>query len=141
MIRAIGMALLFAGALMGTGCQTGSTDFGVTFTKVGGFMPFNDTLTVSGDGSLTLTDRSHATKTGKVDPKDLERLRGLLKSPEFQGAAAAYRNDRGADLVTHTIDAKFGSSHKTVMVMTATEHPKVLDDIIAELERLEGRTK
>lgn len=122
-------------------CHTGkdpAPDLNVTYEKTGGFMPFNDTLVVHGDGILAYADRNHHLHDARVDPTQLDRLRSLLSSPEFQQTSPEYRADRGADLVTHKIDARLGASSKTVVVMDSTQHPKVLDQIIDELERLAG---
>jgi hypothetical protein len=144
MIRA---ALLSAFCLLALGaCDTAKgpdrtpsePDLNVTYEKTGGFLPFNDTLVVHGDGILAYTDRTLHVHDARVGPAQLERLRSLLSSPEFHQASPEYRAAQGADLVTHKIDARLVSSSKTVVVMDSTQHPKVLDQIIDELERLAG---
>jgi len=111
----------------------------VVYEKTGGFMPFNDRLAVRGDGSLTYTDRKKATRTGKVAPADLQPLRTLLTSREFQDAAAEYRPSGGADLVTHRIEATIDGRTKTVTYVTSATAPPVVERVIAELEKLAQR--
>jgi hypothetical protein len=116
-------------------------EFTLTYEKTGGFLPFQDSLVIRGTGVIVYVDRTHTLRDAQVDPLELDRLRALVASREFQTAAPEYRNDRGADLVTHTIDVQNDASHKRVVVMDATNHPAVLDQIIAELERLAAETR
>src|SRR2546423_1108870 len=114
---------------------TAPPDLTVVYEKTGGFMPFNDRLVVRGDGSLTYTDRTKATRTANVGPAELEKLRSLLSSREFQGAAPEYRASGGADLVSHRVEATVAGRTKTVTTMTGVQAPPVVDQVIAELER------
>jgi uncharacterized protein (DUF1330 family) len=141
MLVLMALAVVVAACHSPSGGQTAPADLTVTYRKTGGFLPFDDTFVVRGDGALTHTGRDRTTREARVAPADLARLRSLLSSPEYRAAAGEYRNDRGADLVTHRIESRLGGETKTAVVMTATEHPKVLDQVIDELERLAAMTK
>jgi hypothetical protein len=126
-------------ALVLAACEGGkpaADDLTVTYKRSGGFMPVDDTMVIAGDGSVSMSDGSKPARTIRVVPTELAKLRTLLSSPEFKATAAEYRNDRGADLITHTIESKVGNETKKVLVMDSSEHPAVLDQVIEELERL-----
>ena len=118
-----------------------ASEVSVVYEKTGGFMPFNDRFVVRGDGSLAYTDRKKSTRTGKVAPADLQHLRLLLASREFQDAVAEYRAKGGADLVTHRIEATIDGRTKTVLWETGAPAPAVVEQVIAELEKLALRVE
>ena len=142
MIRIVGAACVVAAAAVLVACHSTSPakpatdDFVITYEKTGGFLPFQDSTVLRGNGIFVTVDRTHKTREGHASAADVDRLRTLVTSKDFLDAAPEYRNDRGADLVTHTIDATAGGTRKRVVVMDSTEHPKVLDQIVAEMERL-----
>jgi hypothetical protein len=112
----------------------------VTYEKTGGLMPFQDSMLVRESGVVIYTDRTRRMREGFASAADIRALRSMVTSKEFLDAAPEYRNDRGADLVTHTIGVQ-GPVNKRVVVMDSTSHPRVLDDVIALLERMGERTR
>ncbi|MFJ6195999.1 hypothetical protein [Micromonospora sp. NPDC092111] len=60
----------------------------LTLTRSGGFAGHRDTVTVEPDGGWTTTDRTGATRTGRLDPADLDRLRALADTATQAGAGS-----------------------------------------------------
>ncbi|MEU2612478.1 hypothetical protein ABZ570_13000 [Micromonospora sp. NPDC007271] len=61
----------------------------VVLTTSGGFAGLNDTVTVTPDGRWTKVDRAGATRTGQLDPADLDRLRQLTADRRLLAEATA----------------------------------------------------
>ncbi|MFU8854303.1 protealysin inhibitor emfourin [Micromonospora sp. SL1-18] len=63
----------------------------VVLTKSGGIAGVKDTVTVTPDGRWTKVDRAGATRTGQLDPADLDRLRRLTADRRLlaEGTATA----------------------------------------------------
>ncbi|MEU7618597.1 hypothetical protein AB0M91_09890 [Micromonospora rifamycinica] len=57
----------------------------VTLTRSGGFAGNRDTVTVEPDGRWTTTDRAGATRTGRLEPAQLDRLRTLAGPAAREG--------------------------------------------------------
>jgi len=106
----------------------------VIYHKSGGIMGLDETLTVHADGTLVLESRDGSTKTAQVQPKQLDKLRELIASPEFAQLQAQYRA-MGADLFTYDITVP-GGRPGHVVTMDGAENPSVLEQVIQELNRL-----
>jgi len=149
MIRIAMAAAVLAALVMLAACHSKRSavpaaqaqDMVITYQKTGGILPFQDSMVVRGSGVIVYTDRMHHMREGFASPADLKLLRSLVSSSDFLQAEPEYRNDRGADLVTHAIDVQGTGADKHVVVMDSTTHPRVLDDLIAELEKLATRTR
>ncbi|WFE62616.1 hypothetical protein [Micromonospora sp. WMMD714] len=59
------------------GPTDGTAAMRITLTRSGGFAGNRDTVTVEPDGRWTTTDRAGATRTGRLEPTQLDRLRAL----------------------------------------------------------------
>ncbi|SCG77323.1 hypothetical protein GA0070623_4225 [Micromonospora rifamycinica] len=59
------------------GPTDGTAALRITLTRSGGFAGNRDTVTVEPDGRWTTTDRAGATRTGRLEPTQLDRLRAL----------------------------------------------------------------
>jgi hypothetical protein len=97
-------------------------------------MGLDETLTVHADGRLELQSAGKATKTAQVQPGQLAQLRKLLTSPAFGQLQAQYQAS-GADLFTYDISIPGGTPAR-VVTMDGAEIPQVLQQVIAELNRL-----
>jgi hypothetical protein len=111
----------------------------VTYHKSGGFAGIDETLTVYADGRLELQSRYAGSKTAQVDPSTLGELLKLLASPEFGALQPSYET-AGADLITYTITVS-GSAQPAVVTMDAARHPRILSQVIEELEKLGAEVK
>lgn len=112
----------------------------VTYEKSGGIAGIDETLTVRGDGSLELIERGGAAKQAQLAPADLDRLRGLLASPEFAALRPLYKA-AGADFFTYTITASVNGGTQTVVTQDGAQHPAVLSQVLEELERLRAQVR
>jgi len=97
-------------------------------------MGLDETLTVRADGTLELQSRGGNTKTARVQPSQLDKLRELIASPEFAQLKAQYQA-MGADLFTYDITVP-GGRPGHVVTMDGVENPPVLEQVIQELNRL-----
>ncbi|MBQ0906426.1 protealysin inhibitor emfourin [Micromonospora sp. U21] len=66
---------------------TGSAATRVMLFRSGGFAGRGDAVTVESDGRWTLVDRAGGRRTGRLDPADLGRLRGLAADPRLAAEA------------------------------------------------------
>ncbi len=110
-----------------TGVGTAS-DVVVTYRKSGGIAGINETLTIYADGRLDLK---------QVSPSELSRLRQLLASPEFAALKPSYEAP-GADQFIYALSMPGGQKITTT---DGAETPAVLEQAIAELERLKRQVR
>jgi hypothetical protein len=110
----------------------------VTFTRVGGFAGFNDTLVVGRDGSLTLTDKTGAVRRGTAPAGEFKELKSLLHSGPFADAARAYGSPGGADRMTYTIDVADGPK---VTTMDGVQQPEVVSKAVLMLSQMIGEVR
>jgi hypothetical protein len=76
----------------------------VTLTRSGGFAGRGDTVTVEPDGRWTAVDRAGSRRTGRLDPADLGRLRGLAADPRLADEARRSTTPTGcADVFTYRL--------------------------------------
>jgi len=106
----------------------------VIYHKSGGIMGLDETLTIHADGTLELQSRGGSTKTARIQPGQLDKLRELIASPEFAQLQAQYQA-AGADLFTYDITVP-GGRPGHVVTMDGVENPPVLEQVIEELTRL-----
>jgi hypothetical protein len=106
----------------------------VIYRKTGGIMGLDETLTVSADGTLALRGRNGTSKTAKVPPDRLAKLRELLASPEYAKLQGQYKA-MGADLFVYDITVP-GGTPGHVQTMDGAEAPPILGQIIQELNDL-----
>ncbi|MCO1596674.1 hypothetical protein M8C17_16075 [Micromonospora sp. RHAY321] len=59
----------------------------VMLFRSGGFAGRGDAVTVEPDGRWTMVDRAGSRRTGRLDPADLGRLRGLAADPRLTAEA------------------------------------------------------
>jgi hypothetical protein len=131
-------AVLAVAVLAATACRSGNggAEMIVAYQRVGGFAGFDDRLVVNSDGMLVLTGRAVGSREKRVNSAELAELRRLLGSADFARAPATYDAPRGADQITHTISSKH--PEKTVVVIDGASPPRVIEELIAELQRLWG---
>jgi hypothetical protein len=137
------MAVVALGMMSAAGCAGGGgaqqPEILATYEKSGGIAGFNERLVVRNDGRLVLDDK----RTGKmheaaVDTGSLQSLRDLFASEDFQSAERSYRAERGADLITYTIEARTPGRTHTVTTMDSAGHPPVVMRAIEHLDHLSG---
>ncbi|HEX9373981.1 MAG TPA: hypothetical protein VF897_23410 [Roseiflexaceae bacterium] len=119
-----------------TGVGTAS-DVVVTYRKSGGIAGINETLTIYADGRLDLKSLNREAKTAQVAPSELSRLRQLLASPEFAALKPSYEAP-GADQFIYALSMPGGQKITTT---DGAETPAVLEQAIAELERLKRQVR
>lgn len=124
----------------GTGGAGGAAKSGelVTFTRVGGFAGFKDTLVVGRDGSLTLTDKTGAVMRATAKAGEVKELDALLKSGEFKAAAKAYGSPGGADRMTYTISVAGGPK---VTTMDGVSPPEMVSKAVQMLAEMIGEAR
>ncbi|MEU8260884.1 hypothetical protein AB0C02_09725 [Micromonospora sp. NPDC048999] len=75
----------------------------VVLVTSGGFAGLNDTLTVTPDGRWAKVDRAGATRTGQLDPADLDRLRQLTADRRLLTEPTATTSATCADAFTYQL--------------------------------------
>jgi hypothetical protein len=116
-----------------------ASDVVVAYRKHGGIAGIDQTLTVHADGTLGLEGPRLQPREAHVPPTDLEPLRTLLSSAEFAQLRTLYQA-AGADLFVAEITVPTTVGPRTIVTMTGAPSPPVLDQAVAELERLRQRT-
>lgn len=109
----------------------------VVYHKSGGIVALDETLTVEIDGTLTLRTLNGEQQTARVERAELKPLLTLLLHPEFARLAPRYQA-AGADMFNYSITLA-GQPEPFVTTMDGAEHPEVLGQMIAELDRLRAR--
>jgi hypothetical protein len=89
---------------------------------------------VHADGSLERQSRGGTVRRAQVAPTELDQLQKLLASPEFAALQSSY-DVAGADQFVYEISLP-GDSQPRVITVDGAQNPAVLDQLIAELERL-----
>jgi len=112
----------------------------VAYRKSGGIAGVDEVLTVYSSGHLELKSRIGALKQGQVAPASLEPLQKLLASSDFANLQATYAAT-GADLFVYEVTVLSGSAQRTVSTMDGAKRPPILDQTIAELEKLKTPVK
>ncbi|MEV4481124.1 hypothetical protein [Micromonospora coxensis] len=90
------------------GTATGPTDSRIVLTRSGGIAGRSDTVTVEPDGRWTATDRGGATRSGRLSPADLDRLRALTRTATT-GATGGTPAIRCADAFSYRLTVPTGS--------------------------------
>jgi hypothetical protein len=108
----------------------------VTYTRSGGFAGRHEVLTVHDDGQLELTVRQRGQWRLQADQQQLDQLRQMLQSQEFQELAGPYQI-RGADLITYTITVHEPVS-RSVVSTDGAEVPPFLRQLRRHLDSLRG---
>lgn len=114
-------------------------DVVISLQKTGGIAGIDETLTVRADGTITVSGRG-ANKEAQVAATELGRLQQLLASPDFAGLEGTYRAT-GADLITYRLTINEGDAQRTIVTMDGAQNPAVLDQILAELAKLQAQVK
>jgi hypothetical protein len=111
----------------------------ISLQKTGGIAGINETMMVYADGKVTVTGRGGA-KEAQLATAELSPLQQLLSSPEFASVEGNYRAV-GADLFTYRLTVAEGDTQRTIVTMDGAQHPAVLDQVLAELAKLEAQVK
>ncbi|MGB2571142.1 hypothetical protein ACPFP2_22240 [Micromonospora citrea] len=90
------------------GTATGPTDSRVVVTRSGGIAGRSDTVIVEPDGRWTATVRGDATRSGRLSPADLDRLRALARTATTGGTRGT-PDARCADAFTYRLTVPTGS--------------------------------
>ncbi|MEV4491584.1 hypothetical protein AB0K04_15870 [Micromonospora coxensis] len=90
------------------GTATGPTDSRIVLTRSGGIAGHSDTVTVEPDGRWTATDRGGATRSGRLSPADLDRLRALTRTATT-GATGGTPAIRCSDAFSYRLTVPTGS--------------------------------
>ncbi|MFD2766593.1 protealysin inhibitor emfourin [Micromonospora eburnea] len=114
----------------GTG-PAGRAGVDVVLTRSGGFAGLDDTVTVTPDGHWTKVDRAGATRSGQLDPGDLDRLRQLTADRRLLAEATATDPvSTCADAFTYRLTV---GAVTTSYVDCPTEHPPATTTAVVEL--------
>jgi hypothetical protein len=84
-------ALAVGGCAKSSGTEPGSTAAArspIMLDRTGGNVPVNDHVVLQPDGSWTATDKSGATKTGKLTAEQTAGVYQIAESPAFASEAA-----------------------------------------------------
>jgi hypothetical protein len=111
----------------------------VILHQTGGFIGIDKTLTVYTDGKITLTGDG-GDKEAQVPPSELATLEQLLASPEFAALQPRY-HAQGNDLFTYEITVPDDGKPQTVVTMDGANHPEVLTQVLAELNKLAAQVQ
>jgi hypothetical protein len=118
-------ALVMVGA---TGCHyTAATVGRVTFHREGGIEGVDQTLVVDEHGQL-----SGGSTDAALAPKDLDRLRELVRSSAFRDLEKSYvPDDSCCDLFTYTVAAEVGDrTYTSATADGVKDTPDVLNELI-----------
>lgn len=111
----------------------------VVFHKMGGIAGLDELLTVYDDGRLELREGG-TVKNARIPAADLSRLRELLNSQAFAALEPRYEAE-GSDLFTYEVTVWKDGQKRTIISMDTAQHPRVFDQVRAELDALIDRAR
>jgi hypothetical protein len=119
--------------------QPAGQDVIIALQKTGGIAGINETLTVHADGTITVNGRG-GNKEARIATTELGQLQQLLASPDFANLEGSYPAT-GADLITYRLTISEGGAQRTIVTMDGAQNPAVLDQVLAELAKLQAQAK
>jgi hypothetical protein len=102
--------------------------------RSGGIVGLSQTMTVYADGRLVF-EGDVAKTQAQAAPAEIQTMQRLLASPEFAALDARYPA-MGADLYVYEISVPKNGKPQKVVTMDGASNPPVLDQVVAEVQKL-----